>query len=124
MTIQIGSVAIPTTLLNRGTYTPPKREVLGQNGRGADVVTRTYSARFQYNTLQASQYAFWNTLLGGEPSKTFNSGTTTLYNHLVAEENWSSLTVALTFDKIKFGSVYENVVVELRNMVPATSSGE
>ena len=116
--LTIGSLVMPDDLAKRGHYMPPAPEVLGNNGRGIEQISVTYSMQITYNRLPKAHYVWWRTtLLAGQLSREFSS------SNIVVDDLGNNLSVFSlvvhrpTFTGIKFNQHYEGVIVRITDIL-------
>jgi hypothetical protein len=113
MTVQINSVAIPSTMVDRGesyVFNPPR--VVRQSGIGEDVTAGASSIVWRWTRMTTAEYVWWyTTLLGGAASATFPSGTTRLVNNLGTETVYTYCVVHRPVYERQTGGEYLGVTV-------------
>lgn len=112
MAVQVNSVAVPTSMVNRGRYlfTPPP--VVATNGLGDAVTAGASSIEWTWPVVTATEFAYWWTTLGAGAGSARHgnnrfrdvTGTETAYSVCVVERpTWEHFT----------GDSYRNFTVRI-----------
>jgi hypothetical protein len=114
MAVQIGGVAVPTTMAGRGQiylFQPPK--VVRRNGEGLAVTAGAATVVWKWARLTQSEWNWWyTTLLTGLASKAFTSGIR-LVNNLNVETAYNACVVHRPVAETVTGADYLGVTVEI-----------
>ena len=118
MTIQIGGIAMPTNMANRGlNYAFQTPAMVARNGLGDAVTAGGHRLEWTWATLSVTEWAWLvTTVLQGGASRRFTSGTTTVLNDLGVEQSFASCIVLRPVYQAFTGLFYRNVTFVIEQM--------